>query len=110
MNMTKSGTNYKFGDVVLAQVYFVDMKETKNRPALILFEKYGNVVIMGITSNKNMEGIQITKEEGAATESIIKTNYIFTISKESIRKKLFSITEEKKGFVCNELKEAIGCQ
>ena len=50
----------------------------------------------GITSNLEMKGISLTKKEGAIKESIIKLNYIFTVSKLMIEKKLFSLSNEKK--------------
>ena len=62
----------KFGDVVLAQVQFMDTFEIKTRPALVLFEEFGNVVVAGITSNTKMHGIPLTKGEGAIKDSIIK--------------------------------------
>ena len=71
---------YKTGDVILAQVQFTDTFEIKRRPAAILFEEYGNIVVAGITSNTEMKGIRLTKQEGAIKESVIKLNYIFTIS------------------------------
>ena len=94
---------YKPGDVVLAKVQFTDTFEIKTRPAVILFEEYGNVVIAGITSNPQMEGIILTLKEGAAKESVIKLNYLFTISEKMINKKLFSLSKEKKGQVYKEL-------
>ncbi|MBI4440476.1 type II toxin-antitoxin system PemK/MazF family toxin [Candidatus Woesearchaeota archaeon] len=93
----------KPGDVVLAQVQFVDTFEVKKRPALFLFEEYDNVVVAGITSNTEMKGISLTKKEGAIRDSVIKLNYIFTISKAMIEKVLFSLTNEKKTLVYNEL-------
>ncbi|HZX12502.1 MAG TPA: type II toxin-antitoxin system PemK/MazF family toxin [Candidatus Nanoarchaeia archaeon] len=93
----------KAGDVVLAQVQFTDTFETKVRPVLVLFEEYDNVVVAGITSNTLMKGILLTKKEGAIKESIIKLNYIFTISKMMIQKTLFSLTKEKKNEVHTEL-------
>ena len=93
----------KFGDVVLAEVQFVDTFEIKKRPALVLFEEYGNVVVMGITSNLEMEGIKLTKKEGAIKDSVIKINYIFTISEKMIKKLLFHLSKEKKKIVLDEL-------
>ena len=92
----------KFGDVILAEIQFVDTFEVKNRPALVLFEEYGNVVVAGITSNLEMKGIPLTKREGAAKDSIIKLNYIFTISEKMIGKSLFSISAEKKKIIVSE--------
>lgn len=91
------------GDVILTEIQFADTYETKKRPALILFEEYDNIIVAGITSNLEMKGIKITKKEGAIKESIIKLNYIFTISKAMIEKKLFSLSVEKKKEVYTRL-------
>ena len=93
----------KSGDVVLAKMQFTDTFEVKTRPALILFEEFDNVVVAGITSNQNMQGISLTKKEGAIKDSVIKLNYIFTISKMMIEKSLFSLSAEKKKMVYAEL-------
>jgi len=93
----------KAGDVVLAKVQFTDTFEVKTRPALVLFEEYDNVVVAGITSNLQMNGIPLTKKEGAIKESIIKLNYIFTLSEAMVEKTLFSLSQEKKKQVFLEL-------
>ena len=93
----------KFGDVVLAEIQFVDTFEIKKRPAVVLFEEYGNVVVAGITSNTEMEGIPLSKKEGAIKESVIKLNYIFTISEKMIEKTLFSLSSEKKKLIVSDL-------
>lgn len=91
------------GDVVIARVQFTDTFETKNRPALILFEEFDNVVVAGITSNPKMKGIPLTKKEGAVKDSVIKLNYIFTISRSMISKTVFHLNEEKKRLVFDEM-------
>ena len=93
----------KAGDVVLTKVQYTDTFEIKKRPALVLFEEFDNVVVAGITSNLEMKGISITKKEGAVKDSIIKLNYIFTVSKTMIEKALFSLSKEKKKIVFDEL-------
>jgi len=93
----------KSGDVVLANVQFTDTFEVKKRPALALFKEFSNVVVAGITSNLEMQGIQLTKKEGAIKDSVIKLNYIFTVSESMIEKVLFSLSKEKKKQVYNEL-------
>jgi len=97
------GKVYKTGDVILTQVQFTDTFEIKIRPAVVLFEEYGNIVVAGITSNLKMDGISLTKKEGAAKDSIIKINYIFTISDKMVKKKLFSLSEQKKKILISEL-------
>jgi len=91
------------GDVIIAQIQFTDTFEIKNRPALVLFEEFDNIVVAGITSNLEMKGIPLTKKEGAIKDSVIKLNYIFTISKAMISKTLFHLNKEKKRIVYNEL-------
>ena len=92
----------KFGDVVLAKVQFTDTFEVKKRPALVLFEEYGNVVVTGITSNLKMKGVPLSKKDGAVKDSVIKLNYIFTISEKMIQKTLFHIPDEKKKLIVSE--------
>lgn len=99
----RHGKMLRSGDVVLAQMQFTDTFEIKKRPAIILFEEFDNVVVAGITSNQQMKGIPLTKKEGAIKNSVIKTNYIFTISKAMIVKTLFHLSTEKKQMVYQEL-------
>ncbi len=103
----RAGKMHKFGEVILSQVQYTDTFEIKKRPALVLFEEKGNIVVLGITSNLKMEGVLLTKKEGAIKDSIIKLNYIFTISEKMVEKTLFSISEEKKKKIKEELIERI---
>jgi mRNA interferase MazF len=98
----KPGKMYKGGEVVLTKVQFTDTFEIKKRPALVLFEEFDNVIVAGITSNLEMEGIPLTKKEGAVKDSIIKLNYIFTVSKVMIERVLFSLSKEKKRLVYDD--------
>lgn len=95
------------GEVVLVQVQFTDTFEVKTRPAVVLFEELGNVVVAGITSNLKMKGIPLTKKEGAIKNSVIKLNYIFTVSEALIRKKLFDLPKAKKKLLYKELNTRI---
>lgn len=95
------------GDIVLANIQFADTFEVKKRPALVLFEEYENVVVAGITSNLEMQGIPLSKKEGAMKESVIKLNYIFTVAAAMIEKKLFSLTPAKKKQVYGALVKKI---
>ncbi|MCX6664581.1 MAG: type II toxin-antitoxin system PemK/MazF family toxin [Euryarchaeota archaeon] len=98
---------YKPGDIVIAQVQFTDTYEVKKRPALVLFEECGNVVVAGITSNLKMKGIPLTKAEGAIKDSVIKLNYIFTISSSMISKVLFHVNKNKKHMIFHELQNRL---
>lgn len=98
---------HEAGNVILAKIQFTDTYEIKKRPALVLFEEMGNVVVVGITSNTKMGGIPLTKKEGAIKNSVIKLNYIFTISENMIEKNLFSLSKNKREKVFNELVKKI---
>jgi mRNA interferase MazF len=101
------GKMLKAGDIIVATVQYTDTNEVKKRPAVVLFEELGNVVIAGITSNLKMKGIPLTKEEGALKDSIIKLSYIFTISEEMVSKVLFKLNKEKKQLIFDELNKKL---
>lgn len=98
---------FRSGDVVLAQVQFTDTFEVKKRPALVLFEELDNIVVAGITSNTKMKGVPLSKEDGIIKDSVIKLNYIFTISTAMISKILFHLNTKKKQMVFNELQKRL---
>jgi mRNA interferase MazF len=102
------GRLLKSGDVILATVQFTDTDQMKVRPAVVLFEELGNVVIAGITSNLKMKGIPLTKSEGALKDSVIKLNYIFTISNEMASKVILHLSKEKKRLILEELNKRLG--
>ena len=97
----------KDGDVVLAKIQFTDTFEIKKRPAIVLFEEFNNVVVAGVTSNLNMKGIPLLKKDGAIKDSMIKLNYIFTISELMIEKVLFHLKQEKKKEIFDGLVEKL---
>lgn len=97
----------KAGDVIVARVQFTDTAEVKTRPAVVLFEELGNIVIAGITSNLKMKGIPLSKSEGALKDSVIKLNYIFTISDEMVSKVILHLSKEKKRFIFDELNKKL---
>ena len=107
MRKTRHGNVLKSGDVVLADVQFTDTFEVKKRPALVLFEEFGNVIVAGITSNTDMKGVSLTKKDGAIKDSIIKLNYIFTISQAMVEKTLFSLSTGKKKEVFDAIVEKL---
>jgi mRNA interferase MazF len=97
------GNMLNSGDVIVASVQFTDTAEVKIRPAVVLFEEYGNVVVAGITSNPKMKGIPLTRSEGAIKDSVIKLNYIFTISDLMVLKVIFHLSKGKKLIMFEEL-------
>ncbi|MHB1830234.1 MAG: type II toxin-antitoxin system PemK/MazF family toxin [Candidatus Micrarchaeaceae archaeon] len=97
----------KSGDIILTRMQFIDGQGSKIRPALVLFEDLDNIVIAGITTNLQMKGVHISTKEGAAQESIIKLNYIFTIANEAILKTVFHLSTEKKRLIFDELSKKL---
>ncbi|PIN93521.1 hypothetical protein COU54_02470 [Candidatus Pacearchaeota archaeon CG10_big_fil_rev_8_21_14_0_10_31_24] len=61
------------------------------------------MVVAGITSNIHMGGVPLTKEEGMIQGSIIKLNYIMTISESMIKKYILTISSEKKQSIKEKL-------
>ena len=98
----------KPGDVIIASVQFTDTDEVKTRPAVVLFEDSGNVVIAGITSNLKMRGIPLSRSEGILKDSVIKLNYIFTISDEMVSRVVIHLSKEKKMLIFDELTRRLG--
>ncbi len=87
---------HKPGEVVLAEVQFADSPQIKKRPAVVLFEEFGNIVVAGITGNLRMKGVPLGRKDGAMKDSVIKLNYIFTISESAISKVLFELSAGKR--------------
>jgi len=96
-------TLFKAGQVVLIDSPFTSSSGHKLRPALIVNITRVDVIILPITSNLNADGVLITKKEGAAEDSIIKLNNIFTIYNSEIKHIFFELTKEKKREVYTEL-------
>ena len=80
--------------MILTNIQFVDTFEIKKRPAVVLYEELDNIVVAGITSNKRMKGIQITESEGALKKSVIKMNYIFTVSRSISTSRVWSVVSQ----------------
>ncbi|MHA1232858.1 MAG: type II toxin-antitoxin system PemK/MazF family toxin [Candidatus Helarchaeota archaeon] len=98
-----SGIQYSTGDIVLVEIHFPNGKGSKKRPALVLFNKYNNIVVAGMTSNLKRNGIKVTAEEGCLKDSVIRLDYIFTISSNIIERKLFKLNKTKQELVFIEL-------
>ncbi len=107
MKKTRRGHMPSAGDVVIARVQFTDSQEIKLRPAVVLFQELGNIVVAGITSNLRMKGIQLSRSEGAVKDSVIKLNYIFTISEAMISRVVFKLTREKRNLVFKEMERRL---
>jgi mRNA interferase MazF len=94
---------YESGDIVLVTMQFTDTFAVKTRPALVLYNELGNIIVAGITSNRSMQGISLAAEDGLVKESVIKMNYIFTVSTNLVKKKLGVLSQKKRVLVHNEL-------
>jgi len=101
------GKMYNSGDVILTKIQFSDTSDIKIRPAVVLYEELNNIVVAGITSNIKMQGIPLSKKDGAIKDCIIKLNYIFTISNLFVFKKLFHLNRGKKRMIYMELKKRL---
>jgi hypothetical protein len=62
---------------------------------VVLFEELGDVIIAGITSKENTDGIPFLKSERAVKDSVIKLDYIFTISEGMISRIIRRLSSEK---------------
>jgi len=93
------GKKHEFGDVVLVDAQFIDRKESKVRPALVLYSEQGNTAVSAITSNPTRRGIPLTKKEGAVLDSIIKINYLFTIPDSFVIRQLFTVGYQKREMI-----------
>jgi len=97
----------KPGEIILTKIQFTDTFEVKIRPALVLFKELDNIIVAGITSNTKMKGIPLTKKEGAVKDSVIKLNYIFTVSQAMVSKVLFSLNSKKRKIVFEKVVERL---
>ncbi|MEM3154880.1 MAG: type II toxin-antitoxin system PemK/MazF family toxin [Candidatus Woesearchaeota archaeon] len=99
-----SGTPFRQGDVVLVPVPFTDLKEAKQRPALVISNdahnsKVEDVVVCGITSNIKDEEYSIILEQKDMAEgdihflSRIKADKLFTLQKTIIKRKLGKVNK-----------------
>ena len=95
---------YVFGDIILTNLPYVDIKGSKLRPNLVLFQDKRNVIISKISSKKSTSGILLNRYDGVKIESIIKLDTIFTIDCKDIERKLFELNSSKKKEVCDGIK------
>jgi hypothetical protein len=75
---------------------------------VVLYEEHNNVVVAGITSNTKMGGIPLSIEEGVVKESVIRNNYIFTVSSALILRVIFHLTATKRNMVYDAIVERLG--
>ena len=78
----KTSGSYRQGDIVLVQFPYSDQPSNKKRPALVLSEAdaYGDVMLMGITSQQHASEIVEISNHDLAQGSLPKTSWLKTSS------------------------------
>ncbi|MDP4012233.1 MAG: type II toxin-antitoxin system PemK/MazF family toxin [Candidatus Nanoarchaeia archaeon] len=100
----KFGTTFKQGEVILVPVPFTNLKEAKQRPALILSDdsynlNFEDVIICGITSNLGDDHYSVLLEQKEMEDgniyflSRIKVDKLFTVHKSIIKRKLGKVNK-----------------
>lgn len=105
------------GDIVIVPFPFVDSAETKKRPAVVLSKKQFNVdnqhtILAMITSGKGKKWkndirITLTNKHGKALDSVIRMK-VFTLDNRIIRRKVGTLSLEKKKTLKTQLQNTIG--
>lgn len=104
-SMTRFGTMYKQGDIVLIPVPFSDLKHRKQRPVLIISsdsynEMTEDIVVLAITSKLKDLAYSVVIESKDLTEgelkvtSEIRADKVYTLSKNIVRKKFGQVNTE----------------
>jgi len=70
------------------------LKEIVSNPKIRIFK---------LSNDPAFYGVPLTKKEGAIKDSVIKLNYIFTISEKMVKKSLFNLSKEKKKILFDEI-------
>ena len=104
--MMTSGIQFRQGDIIIVPFPFSDLRETKQRPVLVLSKtEYNNncedIITCGITSNKKDSKYAVLIENKDLVEgqipisSRIKIDKLFTLEKAIIIKKIARVNEEE---------------
>lgn len=106
-------TNYKFGVVVLIAFPFTDLKQTKKRPALVLFNSEDNdIVLCRITSQSAQNEFDIIIDDwktcGLLLPSCVRLQKIVTAEKSNIEKVLGKLSVETKQKIKTGILKLIG--
>lgn len=103
--MTRSGTMYNQGDIVLIPVPFSDLKQNKQRPVLIISANDYNqsnedIIVLAITSKLKQLDYSIIIQSKDLIEgelkliSEIRADKVYTLSKNIVRKKFGKVDTE----------------
>jgi mRNA interferase MazF len=90
-------TNYLPGDVVLVLFPFSDAAQSKQRPALIVFDQGDqDVLVARVTSHAGRTAFDISladwKSAGLLAASYVRADKLATVGKQSVSRKLGSIS------------------
>lgn len=108
------GTRFKQGDVVMVNVPFSNLIDSKNRPALVISNNSYNligedIIICGITSNQIDREYSVDLDQKSMAEgkiyfpSRIKADKIFAVEKSIINRKIGCVNI----ITLNKTKEAL---
>ncbi|RLC45379.1 MAG: hypothetical protein DRH57_08105 [Candidatus Cloacimonadota bacterium] len=117
--------NYNRGDIVILPFPFVTTKGTrqKARPALVISDhsikrRFNDVILVAITSQKIddikqtefliAEGSIEFKKSGLLKDSVVRCEYVMTVPKEIIVRKLGNLPNNIMGKINEKLKLSIG--
>jgi len=117
--------NYDRGDVVLVPFPFVTSKGTskKARPALIISDhsidrRFEDLIMVGITSRivediketeyMIIEGTEAFKSSGLAKTSVVRCEFIMTVPRRLVARRLGRLLDETMKEIDNRLKVSLG--
>ncbi len=119
MNTTKSGTQFKQGDIVIVPFPFTDLTAIRQRPVLVVSNDAYNhstedVITCGITSNIKDAICSVYVDKSCLSEgtipvaSRIKVDKIFTLRKSLIKKKVAAVKQSVLDEVKREIQRVVG--
>jgi mRNA interferase MazF len=120
-------TNYDRGDVVIVPFPFVTSEGAaqKARPALIISDnsierRFEDLIMVGITSRivedlketeyKIVEGTEAFKSSGLAKTSVVRCEYIMTLPRRLVARRLGHLPDETMMNVDKKLKLSLGIE
>jgi len=106
---------FTIGDIVLFPFPYIDLTKRKLRPCLVISQEMKEDIILCQITSKNIQKdkytIEIKKDETSEgslmLDSYIRTNMIFTATREQIHKKLCKMHDTKYKLVTEKISEKI---
>jgi mRNA interferase MazF len=113
--MTRYGTMYNQGDILLIPIPFSDLTSSKKRPVLVLSnndynKKTEDIIVAAVTSNIISKDYNILisnkdmQEGNLHVNSCVRVDKIYTLSQSIVIKKFGTVRPE----VINNIKEKLG--